>query len=107
MVQNHKKLFKELPDMSPLICGSVYSLVHSFYEEFESMKIFVGIQTNCYANTKLLWCRMLSTGRDHTAAQLIATRSGWQEGKRCLLHTIGKVRYLLAGRQSLFHNPKH
>lgn len=68
-----KKLFKESPDTSLFICGAVYPPVHSSYEGLESMKIFVGIQTNCCTNTSLLWCRTLSAGRNRPAAKLIAT----------------------------------
>lgn len=62
MVRNHKKLVKELSDTRLFICSSVYALHHSSREELESMKMFVGIQTHCYADTNLLWCRMLSAG---------------------------------------------
>lgn len=73
IVRNHKKLFKELPGMSLFICSPVYPPYHSSHAELESMKIFVGIQTNCYANTNLLWRRTLSAGGIRTAAKLTAT----------------------------------
>lgn len=64
-------MFQELPDTGLLICVSVYPPFHSSYEELESLKMFVGTQTKlCYANTDLLWCRMLSAGRNRTAAKL-------------------------------------
>lgn len=104
MVQNHKKLFKELPDMSPLICGSVYPLVHSFYEELESMKIFVGIQTNCYANTNL-WCRMLSAGKAPTAhCNMLGLARGQKMFATYNRQSLGTSR---PGRQSRSHNSKH
>jgi hypothetical protein len=68
----------------------VYPPVHSFCEELESMKIFVGIQTNCYANTRRLWSRVLSAVWDPRAATITVTCSGWQRAED--VDTTGKVR---------------
>lgn len=108
MVPNHKKLFKELPDMSPLICGAVYPLVHSFYEELESMKICVGIQTNCYANTNLLWCRRLSAGRGSHSTQahcdMLGSAGGQKTSAVCNRQSLGAHE---SGRRNILHSSKH
>lgn len=90
--------------MSPLICGSVYPLVHSFYEELESMKIFVGIQTNCYANTNP-WCRTLSAGRAPTAhCDTLGLARGQEMFATYNRQSLGAPR---PGRPSLCRSPKH